>query len=662
MDGDVLLAANLGPTNLLPEIEIMFVAPRHARFSLIACLFACFVLPLTASAQLTSTPSSVTFTNTYIGMQSTSKSITVKNTGTSNVTINSITSSCPEFKLASGTTPVTLAAGKTTSYSMFFAPDKAQAFSCNYTLAATGTGNLSVPMSSTGLSTKAIVSVSPTSMNFLNQQQGTKSATQTITITNSGTASIKLTGITIAPVTFANSSVTLPLTINAGANKTLTVTYSPQLVTSETGVIAFSFNQVPNKVVDLTGTGIAPTKLVITNVTTLPAATQSAKYQASLLAKGGTAPFTYTLKSGSVLPTGLTLSGAGLISGTLDASVAVGAYPFTIQVSDSKGHLGSKGFTLNVGAATGANCANISFNIPNTSTPIVPLNDLGTGTYQGSQGGLYPNGSNVRPSSHDADGVDIAEGIGPLNASGNPDPSGKLVLLAIGESTALDEFTEFLAIAKTDPALNSSMVIVDGAQGAATPKLLASSTSPYWNTIINNYLPDQGVTANQVVAVWIEDSNGIATGSFPGDMTGMQGNYESVMNNVHTFFPNAKLAYFSSRIYAGYSNGVATINPEPYAYESAFAVKWAIQDQINGASNLNYDAGLGVVKAPWMAWGPYYWGNGLLARSDGGVWSCQDLQADGTHPAIVAGELKVAGQILNFFKSDLTTKPWFLHP
>src|SRR4029077_5688055 len=107
---------------------------------------------------------------------------------------------------------------------------------------------------------------------------GTKSATQTITITNSGTASIKLTGITIAPVTFANSSVTLPVTINAGANKTLTVTYSPNLVTSETGVIVFSFNQVPNQVVDLTGNGIAPTKLVITNVTTLPSATQSAAY------------------------------------------------------------------------------------------------------------------------------------------------------------------------------------------------------------------------------------------------------------------------------------------------------------------------------------------------------------------------------------------------
>ena len=81
------------------------------------------------------------------------------------------------------------------------------------------------------------------------------------------------------------------------------------------------------------------------------------------------------------------------------------------------------------------------------------------------------------------------------------------------------------------------------------------------------------MTANQVVAVYLEDSNGIATGTFPSDMTTLQTDYETVMNNLHTLFPNLTLVYFSSRIYAGYSNGVAKINPEPYAYESAFAVK-----------------------------------------------------------------------------------------
>jgi hypothetical protein len=268
----------------------------------------------------------------------------------------------------------------------------------------------------------------------------------------------------------------------------------------------------------------------------------------------------------------------------------------------------------------------------------------------------------VRPASHDSDGVTFAKAIQPLDANGNPSPTGKYVLLTLGESTALDEFGQFYPLAQNDPAKNAALVFVDGAQGGATPNQMLSTTSPYWNTILNNYLPDQGVTAKQVVAVWVEDSNGIATGSFPSDMTGMQGNYETMMNNLHTLFPNLTLVYFSSRIYAGYSNGVATINPEPYAFESGFAVKWAIQDQLNGATNLNYNPNLGPVMAPWMSWGPYYWANGLLARSDGFVWTCQDLQKDGTHPSSPSGDLKVAGQILSFFKTDDTTTPWFLHP
>jgi hypothetical protein len=319
-------------------------------------------------------------------------------------------------------------------------------------------------------------------------------------------------------------------------------------------------------------------------------------------------------------------------------------------------------FTLTVAKATGSACNNISYNVPNTSTPIVPITDLATGSYQGEEGGLYPNGSNVRPPSHDSDGVAFAKAVVPLDSNGNYSPTGKYVMLALGESTALDEFGEFLTLANADPAKNSALVFVDGAQGAATPALLASTTSPYWNTILNNYLPDQGVTAKQVVAVWMEDSNGIAKGTFPGDMTSLQADYEAMMNNVHTFFPNATLAYFSSRIYAGYSNGIKTINPEPYAYEAGFAEKNAIADQLNGNANLNYNSALGTVMAPWMSWGPYYWANGMLGRSDGFVWTCQDLQADGTHPSFPAGDLKVAGQVLNFFKTDDTTTPWFLHP
>jgi len=640
----------------------MLTATRRTLCRFVNCLLVAGLLTLSASAQLTSTPSTLAYGNVYLGTQSTAKSITIKNTGTASVTINSISSSCPEYKLSSGTTPITLAAGKTTSYSLVLVPDLAQAFNCNETLAATGASNLVVPLTGTGLKSGAIVTVSSTSLSFPNQKQGSTSVSQSVIISNTGTVAVKLQTVNTTPGTFSATGVTLPDTINPGTSATLKVTYAPQFVTSETGVIGLGFNQVAPVTVDLSGNGIAPTSMVITNTPNLPQATVSGAYQVNLIAADGTAPYTFTLKTGSTLPLGLTLSSTGVISGTIDPTVTTGKYTFTVSLADSKGHNSSRALTIGISAATGSNCANISFDVPSTTTPITPLTDLGTGTYGGEEGGLYPNGSNVRPSSQDAFGKGLASGVQPLDANGNPSTNGKIGFLGIGESLALDEFgSGFLPIAQHDPEINPSITFVDGAQGGATPKLLTSTTSAYWNTILNNYIPDQGLTANQIQVAWIETSDGITTGTFPSDMTLMQSQYESMMNAMHTLFPKLTMVYFSSRIYAGYSNGVAKIDPEPYAYESGFAVKNAINDQLNGATNLCDGNGCTTVNAPWMSWGPYYWANGLLARKDGLVWTCQDLQKDGTHPT-TSGDVKVAGQLLNFFKTDDTTTPWFLKP
>jgi hypothetical protein len=640
----------------------MLTAMRQTLHCLATCLLMSGLLSLSASAQLTSTPSSLAYGTVYLGTISTSKSVTIKNTGTTSVTLTAVSSNCHEYKLSAGTTPITLAAGKTTSFSFIFQPDLNQAFNCDYTLTATGTSNLSIPVTGTGATSKAVVSLNATSLSFPNQTVGTSSAAQNIVISNTGTATIKVNTITVEPATFSIGPVTLPFSIVAKGSLTIPVTYSPAFAITENGTIGFGYNQVAEQVVDLSGNGTAPTSLVITNIPNLPQGTINAAYQAQLIAESGTSPYTFALQTGSTLPTGLTISSTGLLGGTIASTVIAGNYTFTAQVTDGASHVTPKAFTLNIAKATGSVCNNISFNAPGTSTPIVPLNDLATGTYGGEEGGLYPSGSNVRPTSQDSFGKGLAANVQPLDANGNPSPTGRIGFLGIGESLALDEFgMGFIPIATHDPGINPNITFVDGAQGGATPKLLTSTTSAYWNTILNNYIPDQGLTANQIQVAWIETSDGITTGTFPSDMTTMQGQYESMMGTMHNLFPKLTMVYFSGRIYAGYSNGVAKIDPEPYAYESSFAVKNAIADQINLKSTLCDGNGCSPVNSPWMSWGPYYWANGLLARSDGFVWTCQDLQKDGTHPT-TSGDLKVAGQILTFFKTDDTTTPWFLHP
>lgn len=614
---------------------------------------------------ISASPSSLRFSNTYVGQTSGNQVVTINKVISTSITINSVDFSCPGYGLASGVAPFTLGPKQLlTHYSIYFQPTAAQAYDCNFVLNLSDGTVFDVPLTATGLVTTAASSVTPTTLSFPNQTVGEKSAGQTITITNTGSQTMKLTGITLSPPSFTTAAITLPASIAKGASLKLTVYYTPSQVTSEEGAVALAYDVLPDNGTSVSGNGVAATSLVISSPATLPQATHSSAYQATLATSGGTGPYTWKLASGSKLPSGLTLSSAGVISGTLNSSVAAGTYTFTVQATDTSSHTtASSLLTLGVYASLGDNCNDISFDVPGTSTPLVALNDLGTGTFLGSEGGLYPNGSNVRPAAQDSYGVGLADAIQPLDADGNPSPTGKYVLMAIGESTAENEFNRFLPIANADPEKNSALVLVNGAQGGATPNQFTSTKSIYWDTVLNNYLPQNGVTAQQVVAIWMEDTDGIASGTFPSDISTLQSEYETMMQTMLTLFPNLKMVYFSSRVYGGYSNGVGTPdNPEPYAYEVAFAVKWAIQDQLDGNANLNYNPALGPVVAPWMSWGPYYWANGMLGRSDGTEWDCEDFSPDGTHPSSTFGQLKVATPLLNFLKSDDTTTPWYLAP
>jgi hypothetical protein len=630
------------------------------RFVHLAIGLAVSLLALPVAASVTAQPSSYNFPNTDIGKQAANKSFAITNTGSTSVTISSLSFDCPVLKLASGVTPTTLNGnGGNTHFSLAFAPTAAQSYSCNMILAITGQSSLLVPITGKGVSTKAVASLSSTSLNFGSLAVGTTS-TQTVTLTNTGTQQFTLQAISVVPPNFTLVPPALPYKLIAGASVSFPVTYTPLAAETDSGVIDLTYDSLPDGGIELTATGTAPTAIAITSLPLLPPATVSAAYQVQLQSSGGKAPINWGISAGSTLPKGLKGSKTGAISGTLDPSVTTGTYTFNLFAKDAKGVIASQTFTLNVYAATGANCANTVWDVTGTTTPVTAITDLGTGTYLGYEAGLYPNGSNVRPAGHDSDGVTFANQIQPLDSNGNPSSSGVYAMVGMGESTMLDEFGQFLPLANADPQKNSKLVIVNAAIGAATPNNLTALTTSYWATILNNYIPQSGITAKQVAVVYFEDSDGISTGTFPSDISTMQTEYETIVQQVLLAFPNVKLMYFSSRIYAGYSDGVATIDPEPYAYEAGWATKWTIGDQINGAANLNYNPANGPVVAPWIDWGPYYWSNGMLGRADGLVYACQDFNPDGTHPSVAFGELKVANRMLQYFLHDDTTTPWFV--
>lgn len=298
-----------------------------------------------------------------------------------------------------------------------------------------------------------------------------------------------------------------------------------------------------------------------------------------------------------------------------------------------------------------------------TSVGVQPLTDSGTGEYLGFRGGLYPDGSSSRPSAHLAAGTAIATNeIVPRDASGAVDPlNGSIVLVSVGMSNTTQEFSTFVQRAALDGSRNPQLVIVDGAQGARDVSSWTDPASDTWDTL-DQRLAMAGVSPAQVQVVWVKQAQAGPSmfGAFPAHAIRLQLDLERLARNLVERYPFVRIAYFSSRTRA-YVDDPRTLNPEPFAFESGFSVRWMIEDQLNGSNDLNYDPALGPVRAPWLSWGPYLWTDGENARSDGLVWRCDDLQPDFTHPS-ASGRAKVADQLSAFFRTDPTARTWYLRP
>ncbi len=283
------------------------------------------------------------------------------------------------------------------------------------------------------------------------------------------------------------------------------------------------------------------------------------------------------------------------------------------------------------------------------------------------------------PASHAAAGLTSAAAIVPRDTLGVFDPQGKNALVSIGISNTTQEFCgeitalgcssySFVGQSTAHPSVDhDALVFVNGAKGGSSAAFWDSPTDSDYDRIRDVQLAFQGLSELQVGAAWVKVANPGPDISLPAvgaDAYVLVEQMGDIARSLKVRYPNMGQAFFSSRIYAGYATG--GLNPEPYAYESGLAVKWLIEAQINQMNGGGIDPLAGDLDylngtAPWLAWGPYMWADGLNPRSDGLTWEPTDFSDDGTHPA-TEGRTKVGAALLNFFLSDPSTQPWFLGP
>jgi hypothetical protein len=92
---------------------------------------------------------------------------------------------------------------------------------------------------------------------------------------------------------------------------------------------------------------ITPAQILITTSSPLTSGQVTVAYSASLAATGGTAPYTWTVSAGA-LPGGLSLSSAGLVSGT---PTAAGTFNFTAKITDSAGRTATAPLQITIAPA-----------------------------------------------------------------------------------------------------------------------------------------------------------------------------------------------------------------------------------------------------------------------------------------------------------------------
>lgn len=223
-------------------------------------------------------PNALTFGAQAVGTTSGVQAVTLTNQGTTTLTISSIIAS-GDFA-QTNTCTGTLAAGKNCTINISFSPTSGGARGGAVTINSAGNSPQNVSLLGTGSSGSA--SLSASTLTFANQNLWTKSAAQTVTLTNTGSTALQIISVVASgDYTQTNNCGT---SVAASAKCTITVNFFPGATGTRTGNITVSDTDASNlQTVSLTGSGQVPTSQVtVTPGFASATSSQTVQFQASL--------------------------------------------------------------------------------------------------------------------------------------------------------------------------------------------------------------------------------------------------------------------------------------------------------------------------------------------------------------------------------------------
>lgn len=199
-------------------------------------------LTTTPTCQLVATPNAIALPNTAIGFRYSFPATIVSNCPTT-ITVTAAQVAGAPFSTSGFVTPFSVAPGQTQNYTALFTPTTTGSATGSITFVSNASNqNLRVSLTGTGVpAQQGLLSSSPTTLSFGNV---TVNSTQSksATITNTGTASVTVSAVTVAGAAFSLGNLTTPFTLRTQQSIPLTVGFAPKTSGSAAGTLTIRSN------------------------------------------------------------------------------------------------------------------------------------------------------------------------------------------------------------------------------------------------------------------------------------------------------------------------------------------------------------------------------------------------------------------------------------
>ena len=456
------------------------------------------------------TPTALTFGPQVTGTTSAAQSVTVANPTSAAAAVSSITASGPFAE--TNNCGSSIAANGSCTVNVTFSPTATGTSTGSVTINAGGVTS-TVSLTGTGTAPGPVLSASPASLSFPSTLVGNSPATQTVTVTNSGTTAATVSSVA---VTGAFSQTNNCTTIAVNGTCTVTVKFTPTAATN-TGTLTVNSNANNNPLtVGLSGNGITSTTNLALNQPVTASSSTSSSYTPQMAVDGNTSTY-WESTDGAGYPQTITVdlgSAQSIGSVTLDLppSSAWSTRTQTLSVLGSTNGttfsqlVGSAGYTFNPSAGNTATISlpsgtsdryvQLSFT-GNTGWSAAQLSEFEVFPGGGSSGG--PSALTASPSSESFGNENVGSTSSAQSVTVTNPGTTAASMSSIGVTGPFGESNNCGTSLAAGASCTVSVSFAPTAAGAATGTLSVNSSAP--GSPLTVALSGTGVSTNTDLAL-----------------------------------------------------------------------------------------------------------------------------------------------------------------